>query len=148
MLRLAARTFLAVGLTLVVAAHAAAMTAWDQAKVTEIAGNLESSVSNLQDAIRNSPAWTTSPQKAILYQIRDNLRWIENEATSLHAMLAKGETMESTLNSYKRIQALKRDTQYLAQPIQVPAITQPALDKAKGALDQLAAYYPADAANP
>jgi hypothetical protein len=43
---------------------------------------------------------------------------------------------------------LRRDTQILAEKIQVTAFTQPALDRAKGALEQLAAYYPAEAANP
>lgn len=148
MLRLAARSLFAVALALFVAAHAVAMTAWDQAKVTAIAGDLEKSVGGLRDALRNSPQWTSSPQKQILYQIRDNLRWIESEASSLHAMLANGEGMEATLNSFKRIQSLKRETQYLAQQTQVTAFTQPALDKAKGALDQLAAYYPPEASNP
>lgn len=148
MLRLVARPLCTVALALCVAGHAIAMTAWDQAKVTELAGQLESSVSGLRDAIRNSPQWTFSQQKQILYQIRDNLRWIESEATSLHAMLASGEGQEATLNSFKRIQSLKRETQYLAQQTQTTDFTQPALDKAKSALDALAAYYPPEASNP
>ena len=146
--RWAARSFFAAALALALAGPAHAMTAWDQVKVTELAKNLRDSVDGLRDAIRDSPQWNFSQQKSILYQIRDNLRWIETESGSLYAMLSNGEGMEATLNSYKRIQMLKRDTQSLAQQTQVSAFTQPALDKAKGALDALAAYYPADAANP
>jgi hypothetical protein len=147
MLGLAARTIFAIAL--LVAAQASAVTAWDQAKVAAIAKELEQSVDGLRNALRDSPQWTTpAAPRAVLYQIRDNLRWMESEAISLHAMLAKGEGQEATLNSYRRIQQLRRETQDLAQRAQTTAFIQPALDKAKAALDQLAAYYPAEAANP
>ena len=73
-----------------------------------------------------------------------NLRWIESEAISLHAMLAQGEGMDATRNSFRRIQSLRRETESLAQRAQATAFTQPALDKAKAALTELSAYYPAE----
>jgi hypothetical protein len=142
MLRLAVRS-LALVLALFVATQAAALTPWDQAKVTSIAKDLVTSVNGLRDALRNSPQWTyPAGPRAVLYQIRDNLRWIESESISLHAMLAQGEGMDATQNSYRRIQSLKRETEDLAQRAQATAFTEPALAKAKAALDQLSAYYP------
>jgi hypothetical protein len=147
MLRLAARTVLGVALALALATHAGAITAWDQAKVTEIAGQLEAAVSGLQEAIRQSPTWSHPGQRTTLFQIQDNLRWIETEASHLHAALAKGAGMEETLNSFKRIHSLRRETEVFARRTDVSAMTQPKLDKAKELLAQLGAYYPADAAN-
>jgi hypothetical protein len=149
MLRFASRSLLGLALALLITAQAGAITAWDQAKVTALAYDLENSVEGLRDALRESPQWTyPAGPRAVLYQIRDNLRWIESEAISLHAMLAKGEGMDATLNSFRRIQSLKRETEDLAQRAQATAFTKPALAKAETALAALAAYYPADASNP
>ncbi len=148
MLRLSARTFFGVALALLVAAQAHAITAWDQAKVTEIAGQLEEAVGGLQDAIRKSPNWSHPGQRTTLFQIQDNLRWIESEATHLHANLVKGAGMEETLNSFKRIHSLRRETELLASRTQVSEFTRPKLDKARDLLAQLGVYYPADASAP
>jgi hypothetical protein len=148
MLRVAARTAFGVAFALALATSALAITAWDQAKVTEIAGQLEAAVSGLQEAIRQSPTWSHPGQRTTLFQIQDNLRWIESEAGHLHAALAKGAGMEETLNSFRRIHSLRRETEVLARRTDVSAMTQPKLDKAKELLGQLDAYYPADASSP
>jgi len=148
MLRVAARTAFGVAFALALASSALAITAWDQAKVTEIAGQLEAAVSGLQEAVRQSPTWSHPGQRTTLFQIQDNLRWIETEAAHLHAELTKGKGMEETLNSFKRIHQLRRETEVFARRTDISAITQPKLDKAKELLAQLGAYYPADAASP
>jgi hypothetical protein len=148
MLRVAARTFLGVAFALGVAAHAVAITAWDQAKVTEIAGQLEDAVGGLKDAIRQSPVWSHPGQRTTLFQIQDNLRWIESEASHLHAELSKGKGMEETLNSFRRIHSLRRETEVLAKRTEVSELTRPKLEKAREFLAQLDAYYPAEASAP
>jgi len=57
-------------LALMLAPSARAQTAkWDQAAVTAAAAEYEKAVSGLRDAVRQSTAWTMSPNKSKLYQI-------------------------------------------------------------------------------
>ena len=65
-------------LALFVAPGARAQTAkWDQAAVTAAAAEYETAVSGLRDAVRNSQAWTMTPNRAKLYEISQDLRQIE-----------------------------------------------------------------------
>lgn len=135
---------LLVAFGLLVAPRAFAQTeAWNQEKVAALAGELESAVSGLRDAVRKSPTWQNPQQKRTLYRISDKLRLIESEATSLHAQLVKGAGMEETLPTYERIQRLKRDVQVQAKKTDVSAFTQPKLDRATQVLGLLAPFYPA-----
>lgn len=117
---------------------------WNQEVATALAGELEDAVSGLRDAVRQSPNMQIPTQRRKLYEIVDNLRLIEQSATSLHAELKKGEGMEATMPTYKRLQQIRRDTEVLAQRVDITALTQPKLDKAKGILEKLAGYYPAE----
>jgi hypothetical protein len=121
---------------------------WNQEVVTALAGELEDAVSGLREAVRQSPQMQFPTQRRRLYEIMDNLRLIEQSASSMHAELKKGEGMEATLPTYKRLQQVKRDTEVVAQKVDVSAITRPKLDKAQTILDKLAGYYPAEPAGP
>jgi len=119
---------------------------WNQEKVAALAGELESAVSGLRDAVRKSPMWQNPQQKQTLYRIADKLRLIESEAASLHAQLTRGAGMQESLPNYERLQRLRRDAQVLAKKTDVSAVTQPKLDRATQVLNQLAPYYPAQPA--
>lgn len=136
-------TLLFVALGLFGAARASSQTeTWNQEKVAALAGELESAVSGLRDAIRKSPTWENPQQKRTLYRISDKLRLIESESASLHAQLVKGAGMEETLPTYERIQRLKRDAQVLAKKTDVSAFTKPKLDRATEVLNLIAPFYP------
>lgn len=115
---------------------------WNQEVTTALAGELEAAVSGLREAVRQSPNMQYPTQRRPLYQIIDNLRMIEQSATSLHASLKGGAGMEETLPTYQRIQQVRRDTEYLAQRVDITAFTKPKLDKAKDILSKLEPYYP------
>src|SRR5215831_638897 len=105
---------------------AAAQTqAWNQEVVTATAGELEDAVAGLRDVVRGSPNLDIPAKRRKMYQIMDNLRLIEYSATSLHASLKNGAGMEETLPTYKRLQQLRRDTEVLAQQVDVTAVTKP-----------------------
>jgi hypothetical protein len=143
MKRWVSRISLSLTLALSVALHASAQTeTWNQEKTAALAGELESAVSGLRDAVRKSPAWENPQQKRTLYRIADKLRLIESESASLHAQLVKGAGMDETLPTYERIQRLKRDAQVLAKKTDVSAFTKPKLDRATEVLSQIAPYYP------
>ncbi len=134
---------LAVALGLIVSSRVSAQTeAWNQEKTAALAGELESAVSGLRDAVRKSPMWENPQQKRTLYRISDKLRLIESESASLHAQLVKGAGMDETLPTYERIQRLKRDAQVLAKKTDVSAFTKPKLDRATEVLNLLAVFYP------
>jgi hypothetical protein len=118
--------------------------AWNQEVVTTLAGELEKSVSGLRDVVRGSPNLQNPAYKRKMYEIMDNLRLIEQSATSMHAALKKGAGMEETLPTYKRLQQIRRDTVVLAQRVDITAVTRPKLDEAKGILEKIEPYYPAE----
>jgi len=136
-------------LLLVASAEARAQTqAWNQEVVTTLAGDLEKSVSGLRDVVRGSPNLQNPAYKRKMYEIMDNLRLIEQSATSMHAALKGGAGMEETLPTYKRLQQIRRDTEVLAQRVDITAVTRPKLDEAKDVLTKIEPYYPAEPESP
>ena len=115
---------------------------WNQEVATALAGELEDAVSGLREAVRQSPNMQYPTQRRLLYQIMDNLRMIEQAATSLHAGLKNGAGMEETLPTFMRLEQIRRDTEVLAQKVEITAFTQPKLDKARDILAKLEPYYP------
>ena len=122
--------------------------AWNQEVVTTLAGQLEKSVSGLRDVVRGSPNLQNPATKRKLYEIMDNLRLIEQSASSMHAALKGGAGMEETLPTYKRLQQIRRDTEVLAQRVDITAVTRPKLDEAKGILEKIEPYYPVEPESP
>jgi hypothetical protein len=116
--------------------------------MTARAGELEEAVSGLREAVRQSPNMQIPTQRKRLYEIMENLRQIEQAATSLHAELKGGAGMDETLPTYKHLQQIRRDTAVRAQRVDVTAITQPKLDKAKDILAKIEPYYPAEPTAP
>jgi hypothetical protein len=132
-------------LLLLASAPAYAQTqAWNQEVATSLAGELEKAVSGLRDVVRGSPNLQNPGSRRKMYEIMDNLRLIEQSATSLHASLKGGAGMEETLPTYKRLQQIRRDTEVLAQRVDITAVTQPKLDEARGVLEKLEPYYPTE----
>jgi glucose-6-phosphate-specific signal transduction histidine kinase len=122
--------------------------AWNQEVVTTLAGELEKSVTGLRNAVRGSPNLDNPAFRRKIYQIVDNLRLIEQSSSSLHAALEKGAGMEETLPTYKRLQQVRRDTEVLAQQVDITAVTRPKLDQAKDILSKIEPYYPAEPEGP
>jgi len=118
-------------------------TPWNQEVATALSGELEDAVSGLREIVRASPNINNPGQRRLMYQILDNLRLIEQSATSLHASLKSGAGMEETLPTYMRLQQIRRDTEVLAQRVDITAVTKPKLDKANEILAKIEPYYPA-----
>jgi hypothetical protein len=131
-------------LALLVAAGAHAQTAkWDQAAVTAAAAEYETAVSGLRDAVRESRAWTMTPNKSKLYQISQDLRQIEWLAQSLHADLAKGEGLEATTPVFNQIQSNREYAKADAAFVDISDFIKPKLAASQAAIAKLSAFYPA-----
>ena len=116
---------------------------WDQAATTDAANKLEAAISGLRDILQASPQLQAIATRRYMYEIMDNLRQMEFLSQSLSSRLKKGEGLEETLPTYNKLQQIRRDTQVLAQKVDITAITRPKLDEAQTWLAKLEPYYPA-----
>ena len=134
----------ALALTLALAQPGAAQTQkWDQPAATAISGDLEQAISGLRDVVRGSPQLQVpSSRRTYIYEILDNLRQMEFLSGSLKARLIQGEGLEETTPTYNKLQQIRRDTEVIAQKVDISAITKPKLDAANEQLAKLAPYYP------
>ena len=140
------RPFLALALVfaLGVASFAGAQTQkWDQKAVAAIAVDLEKSISGLRDIVRASPQLQVpSSRRTYIYEILDNLRQMEFLSGSLKTRLASGEGLEETTPTYNKLQQIRRDTEVIAQKVDISDITRPKLDAARDQLAKMEPYYP------
>ena len=123
-------------------ASAAQTQKWDQLMVTEAASKLATSVAGLRDLIRGGGTTQTPTNRKVVYQIMDNLRQLEFSTHTLKIELGKGAGMEETQPTYNRIQQLRRDTEVLAQKVDITAVVRPKLEEAKNWLKILEPFYP------
>ena len=129
-------------LLFVFAPGAQAQTAkWDQAAVTAAAGELESAVSGLRDAVRKSNAWTMTANRSKLHEITQDLRQIEWLAASLHADLKGGEGLEATTPVYEQILQRREYAKADAAFLDMNEFVKPKLEASRAALAKLSSYY-------
>jgi len=131
-------------LALMLAPGASAQTAkWDQAAVTAAAADYEKAVTGLRDAVRQSTAWTMTPNKSKLYQISQDLRQIEWLAQNLHGDLVKGEGLEATTPIFNQIQENREYAKADAMFVDINDFIKPKLAASQAAIAKLSAFYPA-----
>ncbi len=124
--------------------------AWDQAKVTAIAGQLADSVKDVRYDVRQTPqAMVGSPTWRAQYATRESLRILVNTSKRLVTQLKAGEDKDATLPTYKRLTMVARDVVEDGKKANVPASTIEKVEAARVYFDQLAPYYedPAPAAD-
>ncbi|MBW2316464.1 MAG: hypothetical protein JRH10_20055 [Deltaproteobacteria bacterium] len=118
-------------------------TAWDQAKVTALAGELSAAVKGIRTAVRQTGSPSIgSMQSRHFHQFKDKLRLIESESRHLASELAEGQGLEPTLPAYRHLRLLVRDARELARSLFIGKQTQDRIDVGRAKLDALAAYYP------
>ncbi|MBW2272548.1 MAG: hypothetical protein JRG96_04710 [Deltaproteobacteria bacterium] len=117
---------------------------WDQAKVTELAGQFAKDAQKAYDALyrQGSTSGARGSGQAFTYnKLVDGVRLIASEARHLHASLEKGKDHDSTYHTFKRIAELVHDAQVDVRFLFVEHMTQEKIDTAAGSLQALAAYY-------
>ena len=137
----------------------AGTTAWDQARATELAGELEDATKGFEDALRKQPAATAAsghPDSA--ERLRDQAQRLENSAAALSAHLQKGEGREETDTLFKSVTQDASETAESARNQLIPQPVMAEWDAVTKALESLANYYgkedeeaaemPADALDP
>jgi len=120
----------------------AAHQAWDQEKVTQIAGQLADAVSGVYEELRMQPPVDTSPmQSHARYRLMDELRLLEGETRELARQLKSGEGLDATQPIYDRIGVLARDAREEGRRQLVSKPVQERVDHAEELWAQLTPYY-------
>jgi hypothetical protein len=114
---------------------------WDQARVTQLANELNAAVNDAVHAVRKSPTQQQIGQRQSWYDMREALRLLENTTGHLQTELQKGASQEETLSTFKRIETLRRDAEEIGRKSALPEPVMAALVKAGAIHNQMRPYY-------
>ena len=114
---------------------------WDQARVTQYAVQLNAAVGEAIQAMRKSPLQTTAGQRNTWYDLKEDLRLIENTSSHLQAELQAGAGADETRASFDRIASLRRDAEEHGRKSMIPAPVLDALTKAGSVHRLMLPYY-------
>jgi hypothetical protein len=140
----AARCALAVVSILALAAPAGAAPAqaWDQAKVTELAQQLEQATDELWNTFRKQPEPTVgSGQSRSYYRLQQQVRQIRREARTLSRSLQKGAGHDEALPSFESMMETIRSAQDEARRVFSSAEVRDKAQAAREILNQLMPYF-------
>jgi hypothetical protein len=131
-----------VSLLALAASAQAQLQPWDQAKVTELAKQLETSTNDLYQAFRRQPQPTLgSAQRKPYFRLRHEVRQLRREARSLSNALQGGAGLDETQPSFESLMSTVRITQDRARRVFTVADMHAAADKSREVLNQLAPYF-------
>ena len=134
---------LAVGLS---ATARAELLAWDQAKVTALAKQLEEKSKALYDSFyKQPPPQLGSGHSHDYRRLKQEVRRIKSEARELANALAKGEGREDTLPIYEQLMEIVRSARDNARRVFTTQDVQARAGDVRQVLNQLAPYYDPDA---
>jgi hypothetical protein len=127
-----------------VSAHAA-LTAWDQAKVTELAKQLETTTQALSNSFRQQPAPTKGqPDRLTYHRLAQEVRFLRREARTLSRSLQRGADLEETLPGFESMLQTAGRAQANARRVSTVAQMHDLADQTRTILNQLGPYYQAD----
>lgn len=147
-MRLAVRSaVVAVSLLALASSAPAELQKWDQAKVTELAKQLETATSELWQSFRRQPPPTLgSAQRKSYFRLQQEIRQLRREARSLSRALQRGADFDEAEPSYRSMMQTVRAAQDNARGVFSGADVRQRADAAREILNQLAPYFDADAA--
>lgn len=114
---------------------------WDQARVTQYSVDLTAAVGEAVQAMRKSPMQTTPGQRTTWYELKEDLRLIQNTASHLQSELQSGAGADETRATFDRIESLRHDAQEHGRASMIPAPVMDALVKAGAVHNLMMPYY-------
>ncbi|MDJ0866639.1 MAG: hypothetical protein QNK03_11055 [Myxococcota bacterium] len=122
--------------------HGGETTAWDQARVTELAVQLAVVMRDLRfEARRSIPSDLAMMQAHSRHTLLDTLRLLRNETRYLAAELEAGQGYAETLPIARRIDALIDRAARDARRIKIPAPVLAKVERADALVEQLRPFY-------
>jgi len=139
------RILLAPALALLLAAALAAparaeLRAWDQAKVTALAKQLDAASKALYDTFYKQPKPGAGQAKPY-YRLKEDVRLIKNDTRALSRALEKGAGRDETQPAYDDLMQNVRRAQDNAGKVFTTKDLQDKAAAARGVLNQISPYY-------
>lgn len=132
-------------LALAIPSGAAEPTPWDQAKVTALGEQLETTTNELWNSFRRQPRPTLGTgQSNSYFRLQQQIRQLRSEARSLASSLQSGAGYDETLPSFESMMQTVRIAQDNARRVFTGADVRERADAARAVLNQLAPFYHAD----
>jgi hypothetical protein len=120
----------------------AELRAWDQAKVTELAKQLEAATAALSDTMRRQPPPTLgSAQRKPFFKLSQEVRFLRREARTMSRALQRGADLDETQPSFDSLMQTVRSASDIARRTFTTADIQKQADAARDVLNQLAPFY-------
>ena len=114
---------------------------WDQARVTQYAVQLHDAVDAAVQAMRESPVQNAPAQRNVWYDLKEDLRLIENTSAHLKAELQAGAGADETRATFDRTESLRHDAEEHGRKSMIPAPVMDALVKAGAIHNLMMPYY-------
>ena len=114
---------------------------WDQAKATEIAGQLSDAVNKVQSSIARLRSDIGSGQSSSYLRLKDRVRIARNESRHLAKALGNGKGKAETFHVWQRLMSVVRDAREVGRGMFIEAPTQEKINRANEILDQLTPFY-------
>lgn len=138
-------SLLVFGLAASLAAPARAeLAAWDQAKVTALAKQLDVASKDLYDTFYKQPKVGAGQQREY-FRLKQDIRHIRNDARGLARALEGGAGREETLPAYEDLMQTVRRAQDNAARVFTTKDLQDKAAATRALLNQISRYYDADA---
>ncbi len=124
---------------------AAAVETWDQAKVTELGKQLETSTNELWQTFRKEPPPTVGQGQAnSFFRLQQQLRQLRSEARSLSRMLQRGAGHDETVPSFESMMQTIRIAEENARRVFTGTAVRERAQAAREVLNQMTPFYQAD----
>jgi hypothetical protein len=116
---------------------------WDQAKVTDLAKQLSSAISDVRSAALNDPSLRDrdAANSRVAQQYRDILRRLEAACRQLARKLEAGESRDKTMGVARKIGTQLRDAQEFGRRSMTTEGQWKTIDPAVALINQLSPYY-------
>lgn len=132
-------------LALAAPASAAPAQAWDQAKVTALAEQLETTTADLWNTFRRQPRPTLGQgQSNSFFRLQQQLRSLRSEARSFSSMLQDGAGHDETLPSFESMMQTIRIAQDNARRVFTGEEVRNKATAAREVMNQITPFYEAD----
>ena len=139
------RAALALSLVALAAPADAEVQPWDQAKVTELGKQLETTTDELWNTFRRQPSPTLGTgQSNSYFRLQQQLRQLRNEARALSRSLQRGAGHGETLPSFESMMQTIRIAQDNARRVFSTAEVRDRATAAREVLNQMTPFYQAD----
>jgi uncharacterized membrane protein YccC len=118
----------------------AELATWDQARVTELAGQLASACRAFDDVVQQEPGTARGAEDAG-FGVQANARELRAQSEALAGHLREGKSHEQTRDLYRSLKEVVDDTEQNAQRTPLDEPVMDAWAKVADLMRQIAPYY-------